>query len=156
MKKLNLSLIIKAALIVGTLDIIAACLNFYFKTGKNIGIVLKYIASAVFGKEAMMGSEEMIFAGIFLHYLIAFCFTIFFAIIYPKLWAWFQNNLIIAISYGIFVWAVMNLLIVPNSLAAKIPFSWSGAITSAVILIICIGYPLAYLFQKNKAYLTKN
>jgi hypothetical protein len=156
MKKLNPNLITNAALIVGTLDILAACLNFYFKTGKNVSIVLKYIASAVFGNDAMMGSEEMIFVGLFLHYLIALVFTIIFAFIYPKLWAWFQNNLIIAITYGIFVWTVMNLLIVPNSLAAKVPFSWSGAITGALILIICMGYPLAYLFHKNKAYLTKN
>jgi FlaA1/EpsC-like NDP-sugar epimerase len=152
MKNLNLRLIFKATLIAGTLDIIAAGLNFYFKTGKSVTIVLKYIASGVFGKEAMIGGEQMILAGLLLHYLIALVFTLFFAIIYKNLWNWFQNTPLIAIIYGLFVWAVMNLLIVPNSLASKIPFTWSGALTSALILMVCIGYPLAYLFHKNKTH----
>ena len=150
MKNFNAKLIIKAGLLVGTLDILAAFLNFYIKTEKNPTIVLKYIASAVFGKSAMTGGEGMIVFGLLLHFAIAFAFTIIFALSYAKLWAWFRNSSLIAILYGIFIWLVMNLLVVPNSQAAKIPFSWSSASISCGILIICIGFPLAYLFRKNK------
>lgn len=145
----NLKLILKAGLIAGTLDIIAAFLNFYFKTGKNVTIVLKYIASAIFGKDAMGGGDGMALAGLLFHYVIALLFTVFFALIYKKMWSWFQHTLLIAIIYGVFVWLVMNLIIVPQTLAAQIPFSWSAGITSCLILIICIGYPLAYIFRKN-------
>lgn len=147
---LNSKLIIKAGLIAGTLDIIAAFLNFYFKTGKSVTIVLKYIASAIFGKSAMAGGDLMALAGLFFHYVIAFVFTIFFALIFNKLWAWFQHTLLIATIYGVFIWLVMNFLIVPNSNASQIPFSWSAGLTNCLILIICIGYPLTYLFRKNK------
>jgi hypothetical protein len=150
MKNLNLKLIIKAGLIVGTLDIIAAFLSFYFKTGKNVTIVLKYIASAVFGKSAMTGGDLMVLAGLLFHYLIAFIFTIFFALIFNKLWKWFQHILLIAIIYGVFIWLLMNFLIVPNSQASQIPFSWATGITNCLILIVCIGFPLTYIFRKNK------
>jgi hypothetical protein len=153
---LNLKFINKASLIAGSLDIIAACLNFYFKTGKNIGIVFRYIASALFGKQAYTGGEEMILIGFFLHYLIAFVFTIFFALIYRYLWTWFQHTLLIAIIYGVFAWFVMNIIVVPNSLAAKIPFTWSAGLINCLILIACIGYPLAYLFHKNTSGFNKN
>ncbi|TCC94481.1 hypothetical protein EZ428_06845 [Pedobacter frigiditerrae] len=146
---MNSKLIVKAGLIAGALDIIAAFLNFYFKTGKNPTIVLKYIASAIFGKEAMTGGIEMIFTGLLLHFIIAFIFTLFFSLIYKKLWSWFQNTTLIAVLYGFFVWLVMNLAIVPLSRALEIPFSWSGAITNCIILITCIGLPLSYLFRKN-------
>lgn len=145
----NLSLILKAGFLVGSLDILAAFINFYAKTGKNVGIVLKYIASAVFGKEAMTGSGSMIFFGLLFHYLIAFAFTIFFAAIYSKLWQWFKSIPLIALMYGVFIWLIMNLMIVPNSRATQIPFSWSAGIVNCLILIVCIGLPLAYLFRKN-------
>jgi len=146
---MNSKLIIKAGLVAGTLDIIAAFLNFYYKTGKNPTIVLKYIASAIFGKEAMTGGIEMILTGLLLHFIIAFIFTIFFSLIYKKLWSWLQNTVLIAVLYGVFVWLVMNFAVVPFSRASQIPFSWSGVITNIIILIVCIGLPLSYLFRKN-------
>lgn len=145
----NSSLILKAGLLVGTLDILAAFINFYSKTGKNVGIVLKYIASAVFGKEAMTGGSSMIFFGLLFHYLIAFAFTIIFSLLYPKLWQWFRSTVLIAIVYGVFIWLVMNLIVVPSSRASQIPFSWSAGTINCLILIVCIGLPLAYLFRKN-------
>jgi hypothetical protein len=149
MKNLNLNLVLRATFFAGTLDIIAAFLNFYYKTGKNAGIVLKYIASAIFGKEAMNGGMGMELAGLLLHYSIALLFTLFFALIFKKIWFWFAHKLLIAIMYGVFIWLVMNLIIVPSSLAKQIPFSWSAGITNCLILIVCIGYPLTYIFHKN-------
>ncbi len=146
---LNFKLIVKAGLIAGTMDILAAFLNFYIKTQKDPGIVLKYIASAVFGKEAMKGGTEMLVAGLVLHFIVAFIFTIFFSLIYKKLWSVFQNSIIIAVIYGIFIWLIMNLMVVPLSRASQIPFSWTAGITNCLILIICIGAPLSYLFRKN-------
>lgn len=146
---MNSKLIIKAGLIAGTLDIIAAFLNFYFKTGKNPVIVLKYIASAIFGKEAMIGGNKMALTGLILHFIIAFIFTTFFALTYKKIWSRLQNTFITAILYGIFVFLVMNLAVVPLSKASQLPFSWSGAITNCIILMVCIGLPLSYLFRKN-------
>jgi uncharacterized membrane protein YagU involved in acid resistance len=146
----NLSLILKAGLLVGTLDITAAFLNFYIQTGKNPTIVLKYIASAALGKTAAYDPTLVILLGLLFHFIIVFAFTIFFSLVSDRLWLWFKNTYLIAILYGIFIWVIMNLLVVPNSLATKIPFTWQNSLLNCVILIICIGFPLSYLFFKNK------
>lgn len=72
------SVIIKAGLLAGTLDISAACVQYYMKTGKNPDYVLKYVASGAFGKDAFTGGIVMSMAGLLFHYLIAFSFTLFF------------------------------------------------------------------------------
>ncbi|WP_152969626.1 hypothetical protein [Pedobacter sp. Hv1] len=145
-----IKLIIKAALIVGTLDILAAFLNFYIQTGKNPSIVLKYIASAALGNTAAYDPTVVILLGLLFHFVIAFAFTILFSFICDKLWYWFKNGYVIAILYGILIWMVMNLLVVPNSLAPEIPFTWTKALLNCAILIVCIGFPLSYLFFQNK------
>ncbi len=52
-----ISRIIKAGLMAGTLDILSAFIYYFIKTGdKNVFIVLKSIASGLFGKEAFLGA----------------------------------------------------------------------------------------------------
>lgn len=146
----NSTLIVKAGLLVGTLDILAAFLNFFIQTGKNPIVILRYIAAAAFGKSAMTGGAIMAFYGLLFHYLIAFAFTVLFALLYIRLWQWFKNTALIGLVYGLFVWLVMNLIVVPNTKIPAGPFSWTSAITNCLILILCMGIPLAYLFGKNR------
>jgi DNA segregation ATPase FtsK/SpoIIIE-like protein len=80
-----ISTIIKAGLIVGTLDILSAFLYYFIRTGdKNVFIVLKAVAGGLFGKKAFSGGNEMLIAGLILHFIIAFAFTIFFFWLFPK------------------------------------------------------------------------
>src|SRR3954468_23240291 len=76
--------IIKAGLIAGTLDISAACIGTYFRSGKTPDVVLRFIATATFGKSASQGGTEILIAGLLFHYLIAFSFVIAFFFIYSK------------------------------------------------------------------------
>jgi hypothetical protein len=71
--------ILLASLIAGTLDGLAAV--FILAKGKA-AMVFKYIASAVYGKQAFAGGSEMIWTGVALHYLIAALFTVLFFILY--------------------------------------------------------------------------
>ncbi len=145
MRNISFPKIITAGLLVGTLDISAALIRYYAKTGKNPMTVPKYIASAVFGEEAFAGGNSMIIWGFLFHYLIAVSFTIFFFFLYRNLRLLSYNPVLTGIVYGLFIWAVMDMLIVPLSAAPVIPFSLSGAVIAALILIICIGMPLALL-----------
>ncbi|HYG39365.1 MAG TPA: hypothetical protein VD908_12125 [Cytophagales bacterium] len=71
--------ILKAGLLVGTLDILAAFIHYIIASGKSDPfVVLKFIASGVFGNEAFVGGNIMIVAGLILHYIIALGFTLFF------------------------------------------------------------------------------
>ena len=146
--------IIQAGLIAGTLDILSAFIYYYIKSGKtNFLIIFKFIASGIFGKTAGEGGSVMMLAGFILHYAIAFAFTIFFFWLYPKLNLMSKNRVVTAIVYGLFVWTVMNLVVVPLSNTVHRPFNISNAVTNMCILIICIGLPLSFI---AKAYFKKS
>jgi len=141
--------IITAWLVAGTLDMSSALILFSTRTGKSPWIVCNYIASAAFGKEAAYGGgTPMVLAGLLFHYLIAFIFTVLFFRLYPWMHSKISNRFVWAFIYGIFVWCVMNLVVVPSSRIAT-PFKIvpSKAIEAAVILIVCIGLPLALIIH---------
>lgn len=138
--------IIKAGIIVGTLDILSAFIYYFIRTGgKSPFDVLKFIASGIFGKEAYSGGNMMILLGLILHYVIAFAFTIFFFWLYPKITIFSENKILAGTFYGIFIWVVMNLIVVPLSNIPNRPFNIANAIINVIILIVCIGIPLSFM-----------
>jgi hypothetical protein len=140
---------IKAALLVGTLDILAACIQFYLKTNKGPVPIFKYIASGVFGEKAFTDGNIMIICGLLLHYFIAFIFTFFFfwvGDIFPNILKW---KFATGILYGVFIWSVMNFLVLPLSNIPKSPFNFTAAVIATLILIACIGIPLSFIASKQ-------
>lgn len=149
-----LSRIIKAGVLVGTLDILTAFVHYYLKTGNNPLGVLQYVASGMFGKEAFVPRYTMFGAGLFLHYIIAFAFTIFFFWLFPKLNFVSKHKVLTGVLYGLFIWSVMNLIIVPLSKIPARPFNVTNALINVAILVVCIGIPLS--FMANTFYAKAN
>jgi uncharacterized membrane protein YagU involved in acid resistance len=144
------SSIIKAGLIAGTLDICAAMLSVYIRTGKGPEVIFRYIAQGAFGDAAKTGGTEYIIAGILFHYLIAFGFTILFFLAYPKIRKWLSPYYIIAgLAYGIVVWCIMNLIVVPSSNIGMGTFTITSVTREMLILMCCIGLPAAILSKKH-------
>lgn len=148
-KQVNSSLskaVLLAGLLVGSLDIIAAFISFYVQTGRDPVIVLKYIASAVFGKKAYANGVMMPLLGLLFHFVIAYGWTILFFLVYPRLRMLSYNRILTGILYGIFVWVIMNRVVLPMSKAAISPvFNWKQALIGTGILVIAIGMPLSFL-----------
>jgi hypothetical protein len=142
------SAILLAGFVAGTLDIIAACTQYYINTGKGPGNVLRYIASGVFGKKAFAGGMPMAAWGLFFHYVIAFGLTIFFFWLYPKI-KWMSKNIILTgIIYAIFAWVVTTRIIVPlSNTPPPPPFDISKAAIAILILILFIGLPIALIIS---------
>lgn len=141
---------IRAGFIVGTLDITAACIQYFIKTGKGPAGVLKFVASGVFGKAAFTDGIAMPLAGLCFHFTVAFFFTFFFFWLTGKIPSLLKTRLLTGIGYGIFVWTVMNMVVLPLSNTPPIPFKILNAAIAASILIICIGIPLAFLKNNEK------
>ncbi len=140
-----LKAILKTGLIAGTMDGLAAVV---ILAKMNFTGVFQYVASGVFGKASFEGGAATTIAGVGFHYFNAFAFTVFYFVIYPRL-AFLQKQMFVsALVYGIFVWCVMNLIVVPMSNVAMAPFNWGRAFLNMAILIVCIGLPIAY-FVKN-------
>lgn len=148
MKKNFWKTIVLAGLLVGSLDITAAIVQFSIRTGKDPLIVLKYIASAVFGPSAYSSGNIMAVWGLLFHYLIAFIWTILFFFIYPKLKLLSWNRVITGILYGIFIWIMMTQVVVPMTKILPGTFVIKQATIAVLILIGAIGLPLSFIAHR--------
>lgn len=142
--------ILKAALLVGTLDITAACTQVYLRTGQSsIKPVLLFVASGLLGKAAYNNGDTMMLVGLLVHYCVATAFTIFFFLTLAKTDFAKQQRLLTGILYGAFVWVVMNLLVLPLTAASPLKRTTSSIAIGAGILMLCIGIPLAFLANRK-------
>jgi hypothetical protein len=139
--------IIILGLFTGTLDAIAA-LAWNYKV--NAGIVFQFIASGAFGKAAYMGGSSMVLWGILFHYITAYAFTIALYLGYPFFHKIFRNKYLIGFEYGLITWMVMNLLVIPFSKIGLKPFHIVPVLIGMVILVICIGMPVAVIADRRR------
>src|SRR5689334_3439654 len=137
--------ILAATLIAGSLDITAAFISTYIRGNQPIK-VLYYIASGVFGKDTAYNSGSgMAVLGLAIHYLIAFLFTLLLFFVYPTVKSFLKNKFLIGVLYGIFVWAMMNKIVLPMSNVPSFKPSLQSMIIACLILIFCIGIPIAWI-----------
>lgn len=137
--------ILKAWLVAGTLDGISAMIHYTLRGGRPPEKIFKYVASGVFGKEAITEGASMVCYGILFHYTVAFLFTLLFFFIFRGIKFLSKNKFIAGIIYGLFVWLIMNLIVVPNSNVPKFPFNPVQSILGMLILIVMIGLPLSFI-----------
>jgi len=145
--------ILLAFLIAGTLDIAAAFINYMAQGGKKPEIILKFIASGVFDRDAFKGGWDMMAWGLFFHYLIAFLFTLFYFMIYPFLKLQKVHPVVSGLVYGVFVWLIMNQVVLRLSHVPSQPFDIKQAVIGMLILMFCLGLPISLI--ANKYYLYK-
>jgi len=146
-------IILLSGLLVATLDILSAFIDYYIASGKNPLLVLLYVASGALGKSAMTGGAATMLIGLLFHYLIAFTFTIFFFWLYARTGLWRGNWIITGIGYGIFIWLIMNLMVVQLSGAPHAPIAAmkAGKIAKSALILICmIGLPLSFIAHKYR------
>src|SRR5262245_2700590 len=95
-------MILLTGLIAGSLDGLSAVVDVYLSSGRGPAIIVQYIASAVFGKEAYAGGSGMVVVGLLFHLLIATGWTALFFLIYPKIKFLSTNRVLAGILYGLF------------------------------------------------------
>jgi hypothetical protein len=139
--------IILAWLLVGTLDITCASIQTLIY-GRDVINLFKFVASGFFGEEASKGGMEYAFYGLAFHYFIAFSWTTLFFLVYPKLKLWSINRIVTGIGYGLFIWLVMNRVVLKLSNIPPFPFRLMSAVIGASILIVAIGIPLSFLANR--------
>lgn len=141
--------ILLTAFIAGTLDILAAILVYSVLMHRVTALqILRGIAAGLFGKTVIGNETIMAITGLILHYFIAFCFTGFYFFI-SRYIVFLRNNAVLnGLLYGIFVWLVMNLIVLPLSQAYNAPFTWPGFLRGVVILMLSIGLPISLMAAK--------
>jgi uncharacterized membrane protein YagU involved in acid resistance len=141
--------ILLAGFVAGTMDMLGAILV-YCVIMKRVSVVqlMHGIAAGVFGKTTVGNSTTMALIGLGFHYVIAFSWAIGYFLVYPYIPFLRRQKIISGLLYGILVWAVMNLIVVPMSNAYHGPFSWVSAIRAAAILMVCIGLPISLITSR--------
>jgi uncharacterized membrane protein YagU involved in acid resistance len=144
-----LKTILWSGLVAGILDSMAGVVVYYIYFGLNPLQVLQFIAAGVYGPEAINGGVGMIFAGIFFHFLIAYVVAIIYFIAYPKIALLRNSKVTMGLLYGLGIWIVMNLLILPYSNIPKGPFDAGLAIVGIVWHMVLVGLPIALITAKH-------
>ena len=140
--------IVQAGLVAGILDAMGAMITFIIRTGKSPAVVWKYVASGVFGQEALASGSGMVGWGLFFHFCIALIWACVFFLIYPTIRRFISNPVIVGLLYGIVVWLLMNLIVLPLSNVTAQPFDLSRAVIGMGVLMVCIGLPISLIVHK--------
>ncbi|OXB06338.1 DUF1440 domain-containing protein [Flavobacterium plurextorum] len=146
--------VLSSGLLAGTLDILAAILIYAVLLHKTTAEkILQSIASGIFKQEAYIGGSQMAVYGLLLHYFIAFAFAYFFFKIYPYFPFLQKNTVFSGVLYGLFVWIVMSLIVLPITFP-KLPSKHFDfpLLLSILILIFCVGIPIAFITKKHYTY----
>jgi hypothetical protein len=140
-------------LIVGAMDITSAII-ITVSRGSTVTRLFQFIASGVLGPKAFQGGTATAALGLGLHFVIAFSLVaVFYAA--SRYFGFLQRQAVASgIIYGLIVFGVMNLIVLPLS-AAKPKHSLSGDLIQIGIHMFVIGLPTALLVRRfsgaNKA-----
>jgi len=136
--------ILTTGLLAGVLDGLSAVANHLIQGGRAPQRIFKYIASGVFGPSALAGGTTMVVAGVCFHMAIAMIWTVIFFLVAQRIVVLRRYAVVAAVGYGLFVWCVMNLVVLPLS---RVPqpksFNPTQAIIGALILVAFIGFPVS-------------
>src|SRR5271155_2077793 len=124
-------------LIAGALDLTSAFLTFGWG-------VPRAIAGGLLGRGAMQGGAGTWVLGVFLHFFIACSAAAIYYAASRKLGFMTEHAVVCGAFYGIAIFLVMNLVVLPlSALHAKGPYQLRGLIQGLLVHMIIIGLPIA-------------
>jgi hypothetical protein len=125
----------------GALDGMAAITLLHFQ-GIGASRVWKGVASGLIGSKSFQIGWPSTALGLFLHFSIALVAALVFSLAAQPL-PWLLNNVLAAGAfYGVTVYIVMNLIVVPLSARPKKPFTTAQIVSQIIIHVVCVGLPI--------------
>ena len=138
--------LVVTGLIVGTLDILSAFI-IALSRGSTVTRLLQFIASGLLGPQAFQGGAATAVLGLALHFFIAFTLVAVFYAARRRFGILRDYAISAGLIYGLIVFAVMNLIVLPLS-AAKPRHSVSGDLIQIGIHMFVIGLPTSLLLRR--------
>ncbi len=140
--------ILWSGLVAGVLDAVAGVIVYFIFFKFNPFQVLQFIATGIHGAEAMNGGITMIIAGTIYHFIIAYACAIVYFFLYPRL-AFLRTNItLMGLIFGLGIWLVMNLIVIPLSNVPESPFDINLTIIGMVWHMTLVGLPIALITAK--------
>ena len=139
--------LILTGIVAGTADALAAVINAYVSNEVGPTRVFQYIASGVFGRQAFEKNSMAIW-GVIFHYLIATSWTFLFLLLYNRLKLQRLGIWLNSLLYGVFIWLMMNNVVLPLSNVPRGSPTVMKMIIAALILVVAVGFPISYMTSK--------
>ena len=138
-----------AGIVAGTLDLIAA----FIQNGlRGIGPVriLQSIASGLLGTASYSKGASSAVLGLFLHFFIATTAALVYYVASRRLHPLLTRPLVWGPIYGVIVWLVMNLIVLPlSAFPHRLSFTPMNVATGLWIHVFFVGLPIALIIRRN-------
>lgn len=138
----------KTTFVAGTLDIFGAFAHNYITRQTPPDIILRYIASGLFGKTAFSGGGLYPLIGLLCHFLIVLACVVVYFQLFSRVSFLRRNIFISALLIALVAWGVTTQLVIPLSKIGASVFGLSAALTAIAILFFCIGLPIAFFARQ--------
>jgi hypothetical protein len=134
--------ILAGGAIAGALDLTAAFITF----GRNVP---RNIAAGLLGTRAIQGGASTWILGVILHFLIAYSAATIYCLASRKLEFLKDHFVVCGMFYGIAVFLVMNLVVLPLCAFHFMgPYQLRGLLQGLIVHMLIIGLPIAYCLRK--------
>ena len=151
MKKNSIPTILTAGLTAALLDIAGAIVVYvYLLKITSTEKVLQSVAAGALGSRAYEGGWNTALAGLAFHCLIALAFAAAYYIAYPLWTKIFSHPYAAGFFYGIVIWCIMNLLVVPVATGKAFVFRLPYFLYGAGLVIFMAGLPIALVTHKMR------
>ena len=137
-----------AGLIAGTLDLTGACVVSWLRAGVTPVRIFQSVASGLYGPASFTGGAKTAVLGVVLHFIIATTWAAVYYLASRRLSFLIDHTMIAGVIYGVFVWLFMNFVVLPLSAVTKRPIPLSSRIIGMLIIIFCIGLPIAFIVRR--------
>ena len=134
--------IFAGGLVAGGLDLIAAFLTY----GPGVP---RAIAAGLLGRQAIHGGTAVYVLGVALQFFIAVSAAAVYYAASRRLYFLTEHFVVCGLFYGIAVFLVMNLIVLPlSALHAKGPYQLASLIQGLLVHMIIIGLPIAFSVRR--------
>jgi uncharacterized membrane protein YagU involved in acid resistance len=137
-----------AGLIAGTLDLTGACVVSWLRAGVTPVRVFQSVASGLYGSASFTGGAKTAVLGVVLHFIIATTAAAVYYLASRRLRFLISQTIIAGVLYGVVVYLFMNFVVLPLSAVTRRPVPLSGRIIGMLIIIFCIGLPIAIVVRR--------
>ena len=138
-----------SGLVAGILDGVASIIVLHAWFKLTPPQVMQWIASGIYSTAAFAGGTFTVIAGVFFHFVVAYVLAIIYFFAFPRIKFLSARPVLSGILFGLGIFLVMNLLVIPASNIQKSPFDPGLAAVSIAWHMLLVGLPIALITKKH-------
>ena len=135
--------------LVGVLDATDGVAYFGLTAGNNPIQVLQFIASGALGPVAFSGGLAAAALGALIHFGLSFGFTALFVLAWIRSEAVREHWIAAGLAWGVAVWTLMNLVILPLSHVPPSPITVLSALHGLIAHALTVGLAAAFVSRRT-------